>query len=85
MLIGTKVDLRNDTEAWKRLQDQGDTFINTDEGEALAKEIHAAAYCETSSLANIGVDEAFETALDAVLNPQFGRRLVPMKKACVLL
>lgn len=83
VLVATKVDLRDDAATLDKLAQRGESVISFEEGEALATELGAAAYCESSSLTGAGVDQVFETALDTVLCPRFVRR--PMKKTCNLL
>ena len=58
VLVGTKADLRTNTEFLTRYQDdRRHRIVQPFEGEALAKEIGAVAYIETSALDGYGVDE----------------------------
>ena len=69
MLVGTKCDLKEDKDALEGLRKekpgQEPKPITKEEGEALAKEIKAHAYFETSAKENIGVTEALHGALEA--------------------
>ncbi len=66
ILVATKIDLRDDPETIKKLQDKGMTPVTTEEvwissrlliyeGFALAQEINAACYVESSSLRGTGI------------------------------
>jgi Ras-related C3 botulinum toxin substrate 1 len=57
VLVGTKADLKHDKEVKKRLADKGLAVIETYQAEALAKEIGAVAYVETSSKDGYGSSE----------------------------
>eukprot|EP01087_Luapelamoeba_hula_P016722 TRINITY_DN5168_c0_g1_i1.p1 TRINITY_DN5168_c0_g1~~TRINITY_DN5168_c0_g1_i1.p1 ORF type:complete len:201 (-),score=32.58 TRINITY_DN5168_c0_g1_i1:76-678(-) len=76
VLVGTKTDLRGDSETVSRLQDQQLKPITKDEGVAMCKKIGAAKYLECSALTRDGVqkvlDEAFRTALCSVTNDNSG-------------
>lgn len=59
-LASTKIDLRDDASTLEKLAADSDSVISRREGMALAKEIEAVAYFETSAKMNIGVSEIFE-------------------------
>lgn len=63
ILIGTKVDLRSDEKAVADVKKNKDDIVVVAEAQALAKEIGAVAYMETSALQNKGVAEIFEKCL----------------------
>ena len=68
ILIGTKKDLVDDDKTLKSLRDlHGPEAqpISRSEGDALAAEIKAEGYYETSSKTNEGVTEAFHAAISA--------------------
>lgn len=46
VLCGLKRDLREDATTIERLRDRGMRPITTEQGQAMAKEIGAVAYCE---------------------------------------
>ncbi|XP_036392159.1 rho-related GTP-binding protein RhoG-like [Megalops cyprinoides] len=81
LLVGTKKDLRNDSEVLKKLKEQNQTTITQQQGSALARHIHAIKYLECSALNQDGIKEVFADAVRAFLNPQPTDR----KKPCVLL
>ncbi|XP_027884418.1 ras-related C3 botulinum toxin substrate 1-like [Xiphophorus couchianus] len=64
VLVGTKVDLRNDSEA---LEEKKLTPITTVQGFAMAKEIGAAKYLECSALTQRGLKTVFDEAIRTVL------------------
>ncbi|XP_054696707.1 rho-related GTP-binding protein RhoG isoform X1 [Grus americana] len=81
LLVGTKKDLRNNPETMKRLKEQNQAPITTQQGISLSKQIRAVKYLECSALNQEGIKDVFTEAVRAVLNP------VPAKpkKPCVLL
>ncbi|XP_029537295.1 rho-related GTP-binding protein RhoG-like [Oncorhynchus nerka] len=81
LLVGTKKDLRNDSEVLKKLKDQNQTTITQQQGIALARQIQAIKYLECSALNQDGIKEVFAEGVRAFLNPQ----PVATKKPCVLL
>ncbi|KAJ3122794.1 hypothetical protein HK098_002485 [Nowakowskiella sp. JEL0407] len=50
VLVGSKIDLRNDTETLEKLKRVKDKPVSTDEGMDLAAEIGAEDYCEISAV-----------------------------------
>ncbi|MBN3289465.1 RHOG protein, partial [Polypterus senegalus] len=81
LLVGTKKDLRNDPDVAKKLKEQNQTTISSQQGAALARQIHAIKYMECSALNHEGIKEVFTEAVRAFLNPQ----PAPTRKPCVLL
>ncbi|KAM9300479.1 LOW QUALITY PROTEIN: rho-related GTP-binding protein RhoG [Morus bassanus] len=81
LLVGTKKDLRNNPETMKRLKEQNQAPITTQQGISLSKQIRAVKYLECSALNQEGIKDVFTEAVRAVLNP------VPAKpkKPCILL
>lgn len=68
ILAATKIDLREDEATQRQLAERNLHPYSSAEGKAVAKEVGAARYMETSSLAGIGVSELF----DACRNPNIG-------------
>ena len=74
ILVGTKLDLRDDRETQNRLREKGMQPITYEQGMAKAKEINAIKYMECSALTQKGLKAVFDEAIRAVLQPK------PMKK-----
>lgn len=81
MLVGTKSDLRSDADVLKKLKEQNQAPITHQQGQALARQIHAVKYLECSALSQDGIKDVFVDAVRAFLSPQ----AVAPKKPCVLL
>lgn len=83
ILVGTKIDLRDDKAALEKLAEKGQTCLTYAQGEQLAKEIKAKCYMECSALTQKGLKNVFDEALKCVIFPDRGRKKV--SKTCVLL
>lgn len=70
MLVGTKLDLRDDEETISKLTERKQAPIAYSQGVALAREIGAVKYLECSALTQKGLKNAFDEAIRAVLYPQ---------------
>ncbi|XP_056311418.1 ras-related C3 botulinum toxin substrate 1-like [Danio aesculapii] len=70
ILVGTKLDLRDDTEIINELARYKICPITFNQGQAKAEEIGAVKYLECSAKTLKGVKTVFEEAIRAVLNPQ---------------
>ena len=68
MLVGTKIDLREDKETLETLK--GEKLPTHESGEALAKEISAKMYLECSALTQEGLKRVFEEAIRSVIGPR---------------
>ena len=66
LLVGTKIDLREDTTTTSALSERGLAVISYQQGSQLANEIGAIKYMECSSLNQIGLKELFEETIRAV-------------------
>ena len=73
ILVGTKADLRNES----GVQDQE---ISKAEAKALAKEINAVCYIETSSKTGDGISELLDASIKAAMSTTDGN-----KKFCLIL
>jgi len=69
MLVGTKLDLREDKNTVDRLREKNQAPITPEEGRALAKQIDAHNYMECSALTQKGLKQVFDQAIKAVINP----------------
>ena len=83
ILVGTKLDLRDDKETIDKLKDKKLAPVMYTEGLRMCKEIQATKYLECSALTQKGLKTVFDEAIRAVLCPQVKK---PKKKgACQLL
>lgn len=80
ILVGTKLDLRDNPAALQQLAEQGLQPISKDKGLKLAKKIKAFRYMECSALTQKGLREVFDEAIRVVINPKAGQ-----KKTCAIL
>jgi small GTP-binding protein len=69
ILVGTKIDLREDPETIERLRDHRQAPITYQQGISMAKDIDAVQYLECSALTQKGLKNIFDEAIRAVLNP----------------
>ncbi|TGJ68257.1 Rho GTPase protein rac1 [Orbilia oligospora] len=69
ILVGTKLDLRDDPKVLKSLQDKKMAPIQFANGVSVAKEIGAVKYLECSALTQKGLKNVFDEAIRAVLMP----------------
>lgn len=70
ILVGTKLDLREDKETIEKLRDKKLSPISYPQGLAMAKEISAVKYLECSALTQKGLKTVFDEAIRAVLCPK---------------
>ena len=83
ILVGTKLDLRDDKETIEKLKDKKLAPVAYTEGLRMCKEIQATKYLECSALTQKGLKTVFDEAIRAVLCPQVKK---PKKKGvCQLL
>jgi small GTP-binding protein len=76
VLVGTKLDLREDPETLAKLRQKLRCGpVTTEQGISKAKEINAYRYIECSSLTQKGLKSVFDEAIRAVINPR-----TPVKK-----
>jgi len=67
VLVGTKLDLREDQATIQELVKQGMSAITTDQGDALCKEVGATSFIECSALTQKGLKTVFDQAARAVV------------------
>jgi len=82
ILVGTKVDMREDREAVERLREKGQNPINYEQGMAKAKEINAIKYLECSALTQKGLKNVFDEAIRGVFAPKTSKK---KKGGCLIL
>eukprot|EP01126_Amoeba_proteus_P020854 TRINITY_DN2117_c0_g1_i2.p1 TRINITY_DN2117_c0_g1~~TRINITY_DN2117_c0_g1_i2.p1 ORF type:complete len:200 (-),score=28.52 TRINITY_DN2117_c0_g1_i2:156-755(-) len=88
ILVGTKVDLRDNPEFLSGLVDRGLVPVYKQQGELLSEEIKALAYMECSALTQKGLKDVFDTAIKSVLakyNKKKMGELRSKRKTCTLL
>jgi len=69
LLIGTKVDLREDADVLEKLASKKQSAISEAQGESLCREIGARRYMECSALTQKGLKGVFDEAIRIALNP----------------
>jgi len=69
VLVGTKLDLREDPATIDKLRDRRMSPIQYSQGVAMCKDIGAVKYLECSALTQKGLKTVFDEAIRAVLNP----------------
>jgi len=82
IVVGTKIDLRENKEAIGQLAQQGLSPIKREQGIKLANKIRAVKYMECSALTQRGRKQVFDEAVRAVLYPH---PVKPKNKSCRLL
>lgn len=80
VLCGTKADLRHDSDVLRDLAAKGLHMVTQEEAQAMARQIGAVAYVETSALVQTGLKEVFDVAVRASLN-----KARPVKKGGIAL
>jgi Ras-related C3 botulinum toxin substrate 1 len=74
ILVGTKLDLREDPDTNARLRDRRMQPITYAQASQLAREINAVKYLECSALTQKGLKGVFDEAIRCVLSPAPVRR-----------
>ncbi|WOO78432.1 Ras-related C3 botulinum toxin substrate 1 [Vanrija pseudolonga] len=69
ILVGTKLDLREDPAQVERLRERRQSPIQYAQGAALAQDIKASRYLECSALTQMGLKTVFDEAIRTVFNP----------------
>jgi Ras-related C3 botulinum toxin substrate 1 len=70
VLVGTKIDLRDDPEAIARLRGRNLTPITYEQGLQLMRQVGAAKYMECSALTGTGLRNLFDEAVRVAVNFQ---------------
>jgi Ras-related C3 botulinum toxin substrate 1 len=81
VLVGLKLDMRNDAKVVAGLKEKGITPITPEQGQKLAEKLGAAAYCECSAKTQEGLKESFDKAIQVVLHPKGKQK---KKKGCTI-
>eukprot|EP00742_Colponemidia_sp_Colp-10_P000253 GILJ01000286.1.p1 GENE.GILJ01000286.1~~GILJ01000286.1.p1 ORF type:complete len:219 (+),score=27.76 GILJ01000286.1:70-657(+) len=67
ILVGTKLDLRDDEETVEKLREKRLAPISADQGAGMARDVGAVKYLECSALTQKGLKSVFDEAIRAVL------------------
>jgi small GTP-binding protein len=67
LIVGTQVDLRDDSQVIEKLARQKQRPVSTDQGERLARELGAVKYVECSALTQKGLKNVFDEVSFMVL------------------
>jgi GTPase SAR1 family protein len=70
ILVGTKLDLRDNPRTLEKLRERKLAPITYPQGLSMAKEISSVKYLECSALSQKGLKNVFDEAIRAVLCPQ---------------
>jgi len=74
ILVGCKVDLRDDQDARERLSQKKLAPISFDHASNMKEEIKATKYIECSATQNFGVDTLMEAIVESVVGPAKGKK-----------
>eukprot|EP00092_Neocalanus_flemingeri_P016794 GFUD01018163.1.p1 GENE.GFUD01018163.1~~GFUD01018163.1.p1 ORF type:complete len:192 (+),score=59.89 GFUD01018163.1:127-702(+) len=74
LLVGTKMDLREDKKTLEKLSELHQKPVSAVQGQAMAKHIGASKYLECSAFTQDGLKEVFEEAVRIVLDPRKERK-----------
>ncbi|KAI0217932.1 cell division cycle 42 [Lamellibrachia satsuma] len=81
LLVGLKIDLRDDPATLKELSKNHTNPIRFEQGKILAKELTAVKYVECSALTQEGLRNVFDEAILAAIEPPEPQK----KRKCVIL
>eukprot|EP01090_Pellita_catalonica_P018752 TRINITY_DN6156_c0_g1_i1.p1 TRINITY_DN6156_c0_g1~~TRINITY_DN6156_c0_g1_i1.p1 ORF type:complete len:750 (+),score=175.71 TRINITY_DN6156_c0_g1_i1:2062-4311(+) len=81
LLVGNKLDLRDDEDMIERLASRGQKVLTYEDGVALCKKIGASGFVENSALTQKNLKSVFDEAIRIVLSPaQASRRAKSLKR-----
>ena len=83
ILVGTKLDLRDDEDTIHRLREKRLAPVDEQSGVGLAKQLGAYKYLECSALTQRGLKTVFDEAIRCVL-AKFGKPPASSGKCCIL-
>jgi len=83
ILVGTKLDLRDDEATKESMRKMRTTPVTYEEGLSVSREIKAHKYLECSALTQRNLKSVFDEAIRAVLNPRPPQK--PKSKKCTIL
>jgi len=85
ILVGMKIDLRENSEILERLRDKSLTVVTPEEGVKMAKDIGAAKYMECSSLTQKGLKELFDESVRTVVNSEDRSSKKQRNRKCIIM
>jgi len=85
ILVGTKLDLRDDQETINKLASKKQVPITYEQGMHMMKEISAVKYMECSALTQKGLRPVFDESIRAVISPQNTKKQKKKSRGCSLL
>ena len=87
VLVGNKIDLRQDKETIQRLAEKNLTPITFEQGSTMAKQIDALSYCECSARTGDNLKQVFDSAIRAVISKpnEKNKKQKHLSKKCNLL
>ena len=80
LLVGTKIDLRNDSRTIEKLKYNKQEPVTFEQGTAKAQELKCVKYLECSAMTRQGIDEVINEAINVVIPPA-----IKKKKGCFLM
>ncbi|CAO2651519.1 Nn.00g040890.m01.CDS01 [Neocucurbitaria sp. VM-36] len=80
LIVGTQVDLREDTQVKDKLAKQRMAPVKREDGERMARELGAVKYVECSALTQYKLKDVFDEAIVAALEPPATRKEGERKK-----
>jgi len=69
ILVGTKVDLRNEAQIIQKLKEAGEAPVTEEQGKNMANKIRAVKYLECSALTQEGLKKVFDEAIKTAIRP----------------
>jgi len=84
ILVGTKIDLRNDPDTIENLKENKMEPIQKEAGEQLSQEIKATKYMECSALTTEGMKEIFDFAIKLTVGVDNNKKKPIKKGRCML-
>ncbi|KAL0483670.1 Rho-related protein Rac [Acrasis kona] len=85
VIVGNKLDMRDDITVAKELRDKNEKCITKEEGFNLAKKLGAAAYIECSAKSQQGLRESFEACIKCVCDPEKKKKTKTKNHKCNVL
>lgn len=85
ILVGTKLDLRDDEDALRKLEKKKMAPVTTEQGMQMAQELGAAKYLECSAKTQKGLKNVFDTAIRVGLQTRHQSHKKRSGKKCTLL